>query len=328
MKKIINILAIAAILVGCRDAGNKRFLVNSSGKAGELIVVIENELWDSYIGDSLRYILAQSQIALPQPEPLFSLIPIPPEGFQKLFKGQRNIFYINISPKIQKPSVTFETDKWAGNQLVLYVNASNEEELLEIFLKNKYNIISKILETEKNRLIKSYKSAESIEIRNALRKNHKLTLSVPHGYTMNVDTNSFVWISRTESGIDQGILVYYYPYFDESDFEKDNLIAKRNEFLRKYVHGVSEGSYMTTEDLIPVYSKNYYKDNGLYISELRGLWKLEKGFMGGPFISHSTVDTVYDRIVTAEGYIFAPQKDKRNLLRQVEAIISTLEIKE
>ena len=69
------------------------------------------------------------------------------------------------------------------------------------------------------------------------------------------------------------------------------------------------------------------KKNGLYIAELRGLWKLEKGFMGGPFVSHTTIDTVYNRVVTIDGYVFAPNRDKRNLIRQVEAIINTLEIK-
>ncbi len=47
--------------------------------------------------------------------------------------------------------------------------------------------------------------------------------------------------------------------------------------------------------------------------------------MGGPFISLSTFDKERNRIVTVEGFVYAPKFDKRNYLRQVEAILYTLD---
>ena len=47
--------------------------------------------------------------------------------------------------------------------------------------------------------------------------------------------------------------------------------------------------------------------------ETRGLWKMEHDAMGGPFVSHSRVDTLNNRVVVAEGFVYAPEKMKRGL---------------
>jgi len=81
---------------------------------------------------------------------------------------------------------------------------------------------------------------------------------------------------------------------------------------------------MSTEKrILPAYRE--FLRNNQYYTELKGLWRLEGDFMGGPFISLSTVDTIRNRVVTVEGYVYAPKNDKRNFLRQTEAILYTLE---
>jgi hypothetical protein len=61
--------------------------------------------------------------------------------------------------------------------------------------------------------------------------------------------------------------------------------------------------------------------NKSYAIETRGLWKTESDFMGGPFINYTVVDTARNRIVAFDGYVYYPNKDKRNYIRQLEAII-------
>ncbi len=60
--------------------------------------------------------------------------------------------------------------------------------------------------------------------------------------------------------------------------------------------------------------------------ELRGLWELENGFMGGPFISHSVYDARRNRIVTVDAYIYYPNQKKRVKLKQLEAIVYSMEL--
>jgi hypothetical protein len=73
---------------------------------------------------------------------------------------------------------------------------------------------------------------------------------------------------------------------------------------------------------------NVREHNGNYASEMRGLWRLLNDFMGGPYISLAQLDIENQRVVVAFGYVYAPSKDKRNLLRQVEAMIYTLRLEQ
>ena len=58
----------------------------------------------------------------------------------------------------------------------------------------------------------------------------------------------------------------------------------------------------------------YYNDKNY-----RGLWKLEFGFMGGPFLIKTYF--IDDKIVVNVGLIFAPQSRKRSYIKELEAIL-------
>jgi hypothetical protein len=60
---------------------------------------------------------------------------------------------------------------------------------------------------------------------------------------------------------------------------------------------------------------------------MRGLWKLEGDFMGGPFYSMTFLDERTGNLVTIDGFAYAPYFDKREYIREVEAIIKTLKFK-
>jgi hypothetical protein len=65
---------------------------------------------------------------------------------------------------------------------------------------------------------------------------------------------------------------------------------------------------------------------GEYAQEARGLWHMENDAMGGPFVAHSVVDTINNRIVVVEGFVYAPEKMKRTMIRRLEAALYTLEV--
>ena len=49
-------------------------------------------------------------------------------------------------------------------------------------------------------------------------------------------------------------------------------------------------------------------------------------FMGGPYVSHTRLDEKNQRIITAEIFVYSPDKMKRNLVRQMEASLYTLKL--
>ena len=80
---------------------------------------------------------------------------------------------------------------------------------------------------------------------------------------------------------------------------------------------------MTTMREYPAAIKEI-KFNDHYAVEVRGLWNVYEDFMGGPYIIYTVLDEQGNRIVTVDGYVYAPKFNKRNYLRQVEAILCSL----
>ena len=64
----------------------------------------------------------------------------------------------------------------------------------------------------------------------------------------------------------------------------------------------------------------------LEVLKVRGLWKMQNGFMGGPFISNFINDKLNDRVLVIEGFLFNPGKEKRNSLQELEWLISDFKI--
>ena len=48
--------------------------------------------------------------------------------------------------------------------------------------------------------------------------------------------------------------------------------------------------------------------------------------MGGPFVSHAQLDEARQRVIVVERFVYAPETDKRNFLRRIEAALFTLEL--
>jgi hypothetical protein len=121
------------------------------------------------------------------------------------------------------------------------------------------------------------------------------------------------------------MVIYTYPYRDKNTFSKEYLIAKRDSFMKANIPGEFEGSYMGTE---LIHSQPIFREiniNNTYCAELSGLWKMFKGgSMGGPFYSHTRVDEINMRVITVEGFVFAPGTKKRNHIKQLEAAVYTV----
>lgn len=323
IKKILLYLVLFIAITSC-EYDNSSLMPNVTGKAGELVIVMETEDWKKEPGDLLRNILSDEVEGLPQSEPILDLVQIPKSSFSDIFKSHRNILRIRISGNVKKSRIVVKNDVYAKPQIVIFVEAKDADEFVKLIDANGKVIRDKILEKERKRIITNYRKYEETGISQRLRKFHNLSINVPAGYTFDVDTNNFIWISHETPLISQGIFVYYYNYLDTSDFQKENLINIRDSYLKKYVHGPIDNTYMTTEKLLPVSYREFLLKKR-YTVELKGLWKLQgPDFMGGPFISHSIVDIERNRIITVDGYVFSPKYDNRNYLRQIEAILYTL----
>ncbi|MCK3683961.1 DUF4837 family protein [Maribellus sp. YY47] len=328
MKLKINyfapIVLLAAILFSCNnDTSNMRKKI--TGKAGEMVVVISKSAWEESAGEAIRATLAQPQVALPQEEPLFDVINVPHEAFKDIFKSTRNIIQVNISQTVEKEGVTFTDDVWAYPQATVQIQAKNQDRFVELLNENKDKILSYFLSAERERITMNYKNTYEKSVYNILDKDFGVTMLVPPGFRVMEQKKDFIWIQYDTPDIIQGIVIYTYPFVSDSAFTVDYQLPLRDSILKANVPGPTDGSYMATETRIdPIY--NITRHNGNYAGEMRGLWRVANDFMGGPYIALSELDMANQRVINAFGFVYKPNKEKRNLLRQVEAMIYSLKL--
>jgi len=301
----------------------------SVGKTAEIVVVTNNQTkWDGEIGETVRTFFNQDFEVLPQTEPLFGLANLQIVNFNnsKMFKSHHNIFIINIDKKSKEATLEVKKDLWSRPQRIVKITAPTDSSFINFFNKKKEVIESIFMESERERLIRTFKAFKDHEIQNELRKNFDLTLEVPGGFFIAKKYSNFMWLRKEGQKNSLGILIYTYDFTDTLAFNPERIISYRNTLSKEYIPGPSEGSFMVVDEkFMPVISRRI-DFNGMFAVETRGLWKVEGDFMGGPFVNYTFVDEKRNKVITLDGYVYAPNAKKRDLLIQLEAILYSVKL--
>lgn len=319
MKKGISFLFISILMYAC--GSKSELLPNSGGKPGEVIVVIEKQVWNGEVGNALKKTLMLDYPALPQDEPTFSLYPIPLQNFNDIFQSNRNIIKISFNPNSDSSYIRKAYNRWAKPQLIIELVAKDIKTMTKLIELNSSQLKEIILNEERNRLKQVYTKFREKKL---IKPVHKfgIDLIIPKGYKLNLDTTNFMWISLETPYMSQGLFLYSVPYNDTSIFNQTKVLAIRDSVLKKYIPGPLQGTYMTTEYNYPLL-ENRFELNGKFCYEIRGLWRIENDFMGGPFVNFANVVN-NNKVVFVEGYVYAPKDDKKPYIWQMEAILFSL----
>jgi Domain of unknown function (DUF4837) len=327
MKKVlVSLIAIIIVFSSCKEQKkSSALLTNVSGKSGEVLLVIDPDQWSSESGEQFRKKLSEEHPALPQREPMFDLIHIPYEAFTSIFKTHRNIILAKVDKNLHEPKMVVQEDVWAKPQIIVNVLAQSDSALADVLKEKGDILVDRILRKEISRYAKNYEKYDQIEISERLKRKFGIKLTIPQGYSLDLDTTDFAWLeSKGRGDMVQGVLIYSYDK-PEVELSTEYIFAKRTEFTKKFVPGEIKGSYMTVErEAIPY--RREIEVNGINVIELRNLWKIENDFMGGPFISFSFIDEKNNKVINIDGFVFAPRFDKRDYLRQMEAILNSVQI--
>ena len=302
MKKIslqISLLMFLVLLGACSSGPvGKR----ATGLAYEVVVVMKKADWDGPSGKAIKQELTSDVPGLPQSEPALKITYVDPSQFDGLLTYVRNILIVNIDPSIYtKASISYENDRWAKGQVVVTLNAPSPEAIIEYSQAHPKALVDFFVKVEMNRAI------------GQLEKDYYR------------DTTDFFWASNNANTGRTDLIVYTFPYTDPNTFTAEYLVAKRDSVLKENLPGAFPESYMTTESRFGV-DYTPITVNGKYCGVLRGLWKMVGDMMGGPFVSHVRLDEKNNRVVVAEGFVFAPETDKRNFIRRIEAALYTLRL--
>ncbi len=330
MKRFLAyMLVVAAAVLALASCNQKKvqkaLLPNISGKAGEVIIVIDKGAWEGAVGITLRDTLAADHPFLPQAEPLYTLVNVAPNGFTNMFKVHRNIVLMNISTSVTEPGVVFRQDVWAAPQCVIGINAPDNETAIALIKENSAKIVTTLEQAERDRVIANAKKFEERAITPAFTELIGGAPHFPSGYQIKSKNSEFIWVTYAPQYTQQSILAFKYPVVEGEDMmSRESLVTNINAMLERNVPGMFDNTYMTIAPAITP-SVKYMKYKGRDFAEVRGLWDVHNDYMGGPFVAHAFYSPDGKEMIVMLAFVYAPKYDKRHYLRQIESILYSFE---
>ncbi len=330
--KRFSFVIISFLLLSCKFEASQQ--PSATGKAGELLVVIPNKYYQELAGTALRDVF---QAIIPMElnsEPYYNIIQVQPENFTKIYRSHRHIFIVDIDTNHSGTSIERSTDHWSNPQLVVRVKAPSQEAFAKVMYERRESFVQDYINTEFRRYIAAYNRMLNADAISAVYEKFGFKLAIPEGYFVAIQGDNFIWLRQTGSRTDLeiGLLIATSEYTDPKvDFSPETIRARRDQITKRFIKGVTEGAHMTT------YSPETHPEvqflvkeidfNGMYAVQANSLWTMEKEFLGGPFVNFSMVDPNTNKLLMLDGWVLYPNKDKRDFMRQIEALIRSIDFK-
>lgn len=331
MKKIVLILSMilcTLLLPSCKmlqkAAGGMSN--NAQGTPYELLVVCDHSLWTSPMGEHLNQILTAPVAHVRNIEPIFNVLRINREGYKDFIAAHRNILDIRLSPQAKQAAVIVRYNVVSQPQIILTLQGPSKEALDTYVLEHGEEIVKAFENAERDRALLNYRKFHEPQIEKAIYQNFGVKMAVPKGYFLANFQPDFIWARYEYPKASQGFMVYTTPYTGKESLSQEALLKARNLYARR-IPGAREGTYMTTGMTYPPTMRMFRLEGRLWC-EMRGYWDVEGDFMGGPFVSYSTVDLTTNKVFTLDCYVYSPDLPKRNYLRGVEHLLYEIHLPE
>lgn len=293
----------------------------TSGKINTIAVIIDDQLWNGEIGDTIRNKFASPVIGLPQEEPLFTINQFPVKLLEGFMTNSRNIIVIK---KESKNRFEIIENEYASPQNVIHISGKTTPIILDLIEKNTSTIISKMRQTEieENQRVIDTATIDTKKI----RRKFKADLHIPKGYNYVLQRRKFIWLKKEIPSGNTSILVYQIPLraLNRNLPITQSIIRTRDSIGNLYIHGRARNTQMVTEDSYTPYLF-HINIKGKETYETKGTWELKNDFMSGPFINYNIIDRANNRVLVIEGFCYDPSKEKRDLMFELEAIIKSVE---
>ena len=272
--------------------------LDSTGHSSEIVIVSNASAENNEQIEKLEKLFSSEIYGLTRFEPQFKLLNVEESDFISIIRRHKNIIILT-----DKYSTKKVNNVWSKNQIVWYLDY------------NDINFNQKINEIFDDFYLQELKSYKAI---NQSNRNTKLSefLSLKYGKQFTV-TNNFIKaydsdkVTIVTDNKSNNELIQHIVFFKSENpiLSKNQLYMLTDSLSKRLLKGSKLGSHVKIENMYePILYKGFY----------RGLWKLNKGFMGGPIIISNNNES---DIITF-GIIFAPNADKRSYIKKMEAILS------
>ena len=251
---------------------------------------------------------------LPQSEPQWDVSSVRASAFDASLKVARNIVVVKTSPALYSSvRVRYERNVWADPQLVVTVTAPTARMIGDSISSVAPTLLRLLGRAEMRRALSLLRTHRNVKAERMVDSMFHIRMWIPLDMTACRKGKDFLWLSNNSPTVMNNLVVYRTP--SRADF-----IACRDSALGRNIKGETDRMQMTT--VAPTVMQN--KGATFF----RGLWEMEGDNMGGPFVSRRVPEAHGKGNVILEGFVFAPAKNKRNAIRQLEAALYSANRKE
>jgi len=304
IKSPLACLLLFILMTGCQRGRNGR-LPASTGQPYE--VVVEGDT-DSIVTKMLTADIP----GLPQSEPLCNLIQVKKGKTRGSFLLVRNRVEVDISPHNKALEVKMSRDENATPQTVVRIKAASVEQLRTKLDGEKLRAL--IDQHELRHLSTLVK--RNPEKQQLVQKLFGLDMKIPASMDASKKAKNFLWLSNNSSFGMQSLLFMRVKNERRGKGKNESFAdmeAQVDSILRKNMLGETDDMYMEVPNLAE-----------------RGLWEMKGDAMGGPYVmkvfpaTRGEATQEGDGRIVVIGFVYAPEMKKRNLLKQLEAVLTTI----
>lgn len=351
---LVSISLISLSMLACNSevTSTLESKATALGVMNEIVVVADQDLWESAVGDTFKYYFESPYPLMPTPEAMFDIRHFTGEQIQNevLRRQLRTYTFLadlndeeSIVTKMvrkdmgeekymqakagNKPGTSIGRDKWARGQVLVYLAGNGHDDLSHL-IRSRYPAIAKRINEHDNKQLESTVYAVPVNkgLSEKIKTEFGMDVQIPSNFKIakEQESDKLLWLRKdTKKGI-MNMVMQRLPYTGEEQFDKEYIKGIKNEFGKSFVSSTTEGSYLRVHDeQLPVLE--YTQEiNGMYAKELRGVWEMTDDFMAGPFVSYLIHNKTKQELLFIDAFVFAPGEQKRNMIQELEFIVKSM----
>jgi len=314
------ILMLLWLSFSCDDGANKKsaYVPESSGNINHVTVVMPEKDWKASLGEKVKSELQEIYEGLPLDEPQFSLVYMNPKAFTGFARQNRNIIWFR---KDSLEGFRLSQNQFARPQILATITGIDAESQAFYFQENTELLKQTLIENERKEKLRRIMKSPTTE--NTLSTRFGIELTYPSAYKTFKDTTNFVWIQKEVRKGHLNLIAYTLKENILEGSFNERILNIRDSIGKAYVPGRLDGSYQITERAFrPYFYRAIVDGKQAYLT--KGTWEVANDYMAGPFVNYMIQDTLKNRILVVEGFVFAPTASKRDYMFELNTIINTL----
>lgn len=311
MGMIRETLVLLSVCITLGSCSRLNRLPSSTGQPYEVVLVGDTDC-------IVTRMLTHDVEGLPQAEPMFNVIRVKKGHDKGMYSLVRTRIVVDVDARNKGYDVLKRMNSQAEPQMVLWIKARTAEQLRQKLDGAKLRAMLDAFEVEHLAGV----IRQNVDKQKEVKRLFALDMKVPLDMEASKKGKDFRWYSNNANTGMQSLLIFKVRgVMKNQKVVLPKLKECVDSVLRVNIPGEVDGMYMQLSSMA---------DTSM---PLRGLWDMKGDAMGGPYVMkvlpmaaltlQGKVQEKGDAIVVM-GFVYAPEMKKRNLIKQLEAVLTTI----